>query len=207
MCIRDRSQAEQVPERLLEAATWLFTRQGYGKTTMEAIAKRARASTKTVYSRYANKEEVLRAVVRRMFDRSVGPGADSAPLASDDPREVLMALGRSFAALSAGPVTAGVNRLIMSEAFQLPELADLFADLHARATGIVRAQLERWRDAGVLGHVPEPEVAAMLFVEMAASLPRLWALLGRPMSQEETERTVATAVELFLNGCGPRRAG
>ena len=54
-------EAAQIPDRLLDAATALFTSTGYGKTTMEAIAKQAGASSKTVYSRFANKEEILAA--------------------------------------------------------------------------------------------------------------------------------------------------
>jgi AcrR family transcriptional regulator len=196
-------EAALVPERLLDAATWLFARRGFGGTSMEAIARRAGASSKTVYSRYASKQEVLRAVVRRLFDRAVrseAPAAEAEPTAT--PRQTLLTIGRELAALSAAQPTAGVNRLILAEAFQVSELADLFIDLHARASAIVRQPLERWRADGTLPASPDPALAAPIFVEMVASLPRLRAMLGKPLAPEEVDRLVGTAVDLFLAGCG-----
>lgn len=199
-------EAAQIPERLLDAATVLFTRTGYARTSMEAIAKQAGASSKTVYSRFANKEEVLRAVVKRLFDRglSAESSLENATAASDDPRSFLMELGRNLADLSKAPATAGLNRLIMAEAFQVPELARLFIDLHERACALVREPLERWRATGALPNLADPDAAAMIFVEMVASIPRLRALLGKPLRKEESERLVTSAVDLFLRGCGYR---
>jgi TetR/AcrR family transcriptional regulator, mexJK operon transcriptional repressor len=198
-------EAAQIPVRLLDAATVLFTRQGYANTSMEAIAKQAGASSKTVYSRFANKEEVLRAVVRRLFERAMAADASMRPTQdSGDPRDFLLGVGRDLAELSKAPTTAGVNRLIMAEAFQVPELAKLFMELHDRACTIVRMPLERWRDAGTLPHVPDPDVAAVIFVEMVASIPRLRALLGKPLKKAEIDRLVTAAVDLFLRGCGYR---
>jgi AcrR family transcriptional regulator len=193
------SAAAQIPERLLDAATSLFTKAGYGRTSMEAIAKQAGASSKTIYSRFASKEEVLQAVVKRLFDRAMS--ADSAPgkapLASADPRSFLLEVGRDLANLSRASATAGLNRLIMAEAFQVPELARLFIELHERACAMVREPLERWRASGTLPDVADLDSAAVIFVEMVASLPRLRALLGKPLRQEEVDRLVTAAVALF----------
>ncbi|MBX7132444.1 MAG: TetR/AcrR family transcriptional regulator [Fimbriimonadaceae bacterium] len=198
------AQADQVPERLLDAATWLFAHQGYSRTSMESIAKLAGASSKTVYSRYANKEAVLRAVVRRMFDRAVKTTLGEGTIASDEPLGLLRQLGHDLAQLSAAPTTAGVNRLIMAEAFQVPELADLFLELHNRATALVREPLQRWKEAGLLPRLADIDSSAKLFVEMVASMPRLHALLGRPLSPLEVNCLVDNAVHVFLVGCGFR---
>ena len=199
-------EAAQIPDRLLDAATELFTGAGYANTTMEAIARKAGASSKTVYSRFANKEEVLAAVVRRLFDRSVPeePQADFVQNAGESPRAFLLRVGRELAALSEARETAGLNRLIMAEAFQFPELARLFIDLHDRASAVIREPLERWRESGTLPEAPQARLAAMLFVEMVASIPRIRALLGQPVVRKETEALVTAAVDLFLRGCGSR---
>jgi hypothetical protein len=44
--------------------------------------------------------------------------------------------------------------------------------------------------------------AAMLFVEIVASLRRIRALLGERMSRRESNAMVQVAVDLFLRGCG-----
>src|SRR5689334_6638391 len=54
--------AAALPDRLLDAAFELFSAQGYAGTSMEEIAKKAGASTKTLYGRYAGKAELLKGV-------------------------------------------------------------------------------------------------------------------------------------------------
>jgi AcrR family transcriptional regulator len=200
------AEAAQIPDRLLDAATALFARVGYTRTTMEAIAREARASSKTVYSRFANKEEVLAAVVRRLMDSAIAAGGGEIGGRTDreNPRTFLLRMGRELAALSEARETVGLNRLIMAEAFQFPELARLFIDLHEQACAAVRDPLVAWAGEGKLPDLPDPRAAAMIFVEMAASLPRIRALLGQPLAAKESDTLVTIAVDLFLRGCGYR---
>ena len=48
---------------IVKAAERMFSRYGYAKTTMSDIASEAGVARQTVYNTFANKEEVLRAVV------------------------------------------------------------------------------------------------------------------------------------------------
>src|SRR5215468_478285 len=64
-------QVEELPNRLLDAAFELFIERGFADATMDDIAKRAGASTKTLYSRFANKMEILQAVVERNVEKTV----------------------------------------------------------------------------------------------------------------------------------------
>ena len=64
-----RVEAEQLGERILDAATALFFTAGYGATTIEAVAKRARISKRTFYHRFDDKSALFSAVVHRTIDR------------------------------------------------------------------------------------------------------------------------------------------
>ena len=64
-----RRDAEQLREKILDAATALFFEHGYGATTIEAMAKRARISKRTLYHRFDDKSALFRAVVHRTIDR------------------------------------------------------------------------------------------------------------------------------------------
>ena len=66
-------EAARLPDRLLDAATSMFLVHGYARASMEAIARAAGASTKTIYSRYRNKDEILAATIRRLVDRTLPP--------------------------------------------------------------------------------------------------------------------------------------
>src|SRR5919198_6678507 len=59
---RRREQAAATRREILEAAQQLFERQGYGATTMAAIASEARVALKTVYVAFETKSGVLRAL-------------------------------------------------------------------------------------------------------------------------------------------------
>src|SRR5262249_42314465 len=141
----------ELPERLLDAAMTLFVTQGYGKTSMEKIARAAGASTKTVYSRFADKAEVARAVVKRLADRVTSGHAAPTALApgQSEPRVFLLSFA-SFIAASITEEAAGLNRLAMSEALRFPELAQLYGQVIERGCGIVSNALTTWERQGLL---------------------------------------------------------
>ena len=64
-------EAEKLGDRLLDAAASQFLEKGYARATMDGIARAANASTKTIYNRYANKGDILAAVIRRLVETTV----------------------------------------------------------------------------------------------------------------------------------------
>lgn len=189
-------------DRLLEAAEAVFVEQGYGRATMEQIAQRAGVGRKTLYARYTNKAEVLEAVVNRLMDGAMAPAPKRASPLRGDARSHLLSLARGLASLSVSPHVAGINRLIFGEALQSPTLAALFFQLHKRAADEVQAKLEELQEQGALPELSNSRAAAAIFIEMAASLPRLRALMGTPLTRKETHELTEVAVDIFLHGCG-----
>ena len=188
---------------LLDDAQALFVAQGYARTTMDAIARAAGVSRKTLYARYANKAEVLTAVVNRLLDASLAPASavDAAPAAPSParaPRTALLALALELARLSSAPQVAGLNRLALAEAVQVPELAQLFAGLYERAIDHVGSVLNQLHADGHLPHLSDVRLAATLFIEMSASVPRLRAMLGQPMPPAQMERQAEAATDWLL---------
>jgi AcrR family transcriptional regulator len=83
---RRREQAEATRLAILEAAHRLFERQGYGATTMAAIAAEAGVALKTVYLAFETKSGVLRA----LWNLRLRAGRDEVPIAQQNwYREVL----------------------------------------------------------------------------------------------------------------------
>src|ERR1700722_4147661 len=73
-----RERAEGIQDEILDAAADLFLTEGYGHTSVEAIARRAGIAKRTFYHRYQDKADVFKAVVQRIIDRLRPP--DVAPL-------------------------------------------------------------------------------------------------------------------------------
>jgi len=199
--------AEKLEDRLLDAAATQFLEKGYARTTMDGIARAANASTKTIYHRYANKGDILAAVIRRLVETTVAnlqAGMDGLR-PHRDPRTILLQIGTRFATLVTSSQTVGINRLVISEAHQFPELTRIFLEGPGRAVGIVRQHMEAWKRQAEFQAMPEPELAATIFYDMTTSTPRLRALLGTPMSGPEIKRHVEAAVAIFLGGCRTAR--
>ncbi|MEE2691568.1 MAG: TetR/AcrR family transcriptional regulator [Pseudomonadota bacterium] len=195
--------AAELPGRLLDAAFELFTERGYAGTTMEQIARRAGASTKTIYARYSGKEDILQAVVRRIVERTVAAHGEAVTLdpSGVDPRRYLKELCAQIATRIATEA-AGLNRLALAEGHMVPALKRLHAEAVARGTALIRAALEQWRDEGLLPRLDQPERAAALCLSMTTDPTRIRTSLGAPPSRKEIEAHVDYAVDLFLRGCG-----
>jgi AcrR family transcriptional regulator len=65
-----RTQAEATKWRIADAARDLFARDGYGATSMEAIAREAGVGSRTVYSVYGTKREILNAICDRWLEQA-----------------------------------------------------------------------------------------------------------------------------------------
>src|SRR5215475_947002 len=86
-------EAARLPDRLLDAALELFNEQGYANTSMEQIARRAGATTKTLYARFSDKPAVVQAVVNRIIEASLKAVGTVAPEPGLDPRHFILAFG------------------------------------------------------------------------------------------------------------------
>jgi AcrR family transcriptional regulator len=65
-----QEQAVATKVRIAEAAQKLFARDGYGATSIEAIAHEAGVGTRTVYAAYGTKREILNAICERWLERA-----------------------------------------------------------------------------------------------------------------------------------------
>lgn len=65
----NQDAAERIEPDLL-ATTWrIFVEQGYARTTIEAVARDARMSKRTIYDRFDSKESLIEASIRAALDR------------------------------------------------------------------------------------------------------------------------------------------
>src|SRR3954468_22205932 len=73
------------PAQIILAAKELFTSQGFGTTSMDAIARTANVSKATLYAHFSGKEELFAAMVsnecRAQSGLLLAPGADDRELA------------------------------------------------------------------------------------------------------------------------------
>jgi AcrR family transcriptional regulator len=193
-----REEAERIGQRILDVATEMFLAQGYGATSIEAVAQRLRISKRTFYHRYQNKAELFEAVVRHIVER-LRP-ADLAPLFTGGSLEqILVRLAKLALRASLTNEAVALQRLLVAEASRFPELAVIASGEGTRQAGIdgISALLERHGVA-----VGDARFAAEQFLQMAISLPLRRSLgMGSPMPPEELDSWAERTVALFLRGC------
>jgi TetR/AcrR family transcriptional regulator, mexJK operon transcriptional repressor len=197
-----KAAAEQLADRIVDAATELFFTLGYGATTIEAVAQRARISKRTFYHRFDNKSALFSAVVHRTIER-LRPPADVPLVHGANLPEILRGLADLILRAALSPPAIALHRLIVAESSRFPDLAAVVAKQGAseEAIRLIAGLLKREARAGNLT-LDNSTFAAQQFLHMVVALPQRRALgLGMPMTTTEVNAWARDVVNLFLNGC------
>ncbi|HEV8679841.1 MAG TPA: TetR/AcrR family transcriptional regulator [Stellaceae bacterium] len=199
-----RLQSAQLSDRILDVATGLFLGNGFGLTSIEAVAKRAGISKRTFYHRFPGKEALFEAVVRRLIEQWLPP-FDPTLLEAPSLAETLRRTAESMVNAALTPEALALYRMAIAEAARFPGLARILHDLGA-STGVERIaqQLEQGIARGELRPV-DARFAAEQFILMVVTGPRRRALgLGTPLTTAELHAWVDDTAALFLDGCRRR---
>lgn len=197
-----KADAEQLAHRIVDAASELFFALGYGATTIEAVAKRARVSKRTFYHRFKDKEALFSAVVQRTIER-LRPPPDVPLLPGASLPEMLRGLAELVLRAALSPPAVQLHRLIVAESSRFPKLAAVVTNLGAseEAIRLIAGLLEREARAGNLP-LDNATFAAQQFLHMLIAVPQRRALgLGQPMDSAAIGAWGRDVVNLFLNGC------
>ena len=201
-----REASEQLGELILDAATELFLSHGFGATSIEAVAQKARASKRTLYHRFPDKEALFAAVVHRIIKR-LRPPAGVPLIAGADLQTVLEHLATLILHAALSPHAIALHRLIVAESARFPELAGVLAREGAteEAVKLIAGVLERDVKAGRIS-LDDTVFAARQFLQSVVALPQRRAMgLGAPMSKREIAEWPRRVADLFLHGCRPAR--
>jgi len=203
-----RSATLALNERILDVATELFLAQGYGLTTIEALARRAGISKRTFYHRFADKAVLFGAVVHRILQR-VRPPPDVPLLEGATLHQVLTRLAGLVLQAALSPPAIALHRLMVAESARFPELARALdaEGTSQEAINLIGDLLARALDNPELT-VPAREFAALQFLQLVVVVPQRRALgFDQAMSSAELQAWADWSVRLFLDGCrGWRRS-
>lgn len=111
-------------KKILVAATELFLADGFERVSIDAIAKRARASKTTIYSRFPTKEELFNAVVEYSCSGADAPSLEGGP--PDDLRTALCRAAQATLYPILTPRVLQVLRLSVGSVAYYPKLARYF---------------------------------------------------------------------------------
>ena len=206
---RRQAQAAATRVAIVEAAHRRFVADGYGGTTIEAIAADAEVSAATVYASFGSKRAVLSAVVDATV---VGEGPDVPLVETDWVKELkrIPNAGERFRAIFAGlrPVyerTAAIDRVLGEAASTDPEIAQFVAEIRRRqlTDAAVFRSLAVGDNVIFPGLTPEQDTEAIAALTGTAVFRRLVGECG--WSPEQWESWVVELSERLVSTMQDRR--
>lgn len=193
---RRREGALRRRNRILDEAQTRFLRDGYGPTTIAAIAGAAGVSVDTIYKSFGGKPGLIRAIQERAL-RGVGPvpaerRSEELQAREADPRRIIRGWGGFVTEIM--PLGAPILLLVREAAGSDPELGELLAEMDAArlrrmtenaarlaAAGHLRPGLTVADAADVLWTYSSPELYELLVIRRGMSLERFGAFVADAM--------------------------
>lgn len=201
---RGRPQARPDDETravIIGAAREEFAVSGYAATSMESVARGAGVSTKTLYRLIPNKAAVFEAIITDGLDQFTTRIRLRACDGSNIEASLTEAL-TLFGELVLDDTVIAMQRMVLSESEQFPEIAETFySKAIKRSENTLASWLKTQAERGLIKIENAAEAAGML-LGMFAFQPQRAVMFGHAAvpGHREIERRARTTARLFLKG-------
>jgi AcrR family transcriptional regulator len=190
--------AQVTEERIIEAASSVFSKEGYRGATTKRIAEAAGVNEITLFRRFKSKENVLRRVledkgtaIQKVMDQS---------LIMEEDADVVDCL-RNLSVLTSGPLIGEWE--LMMPLMEQSNIRPLIAEYMFSAVKSLMARLNRFFKFHIeVGNIRSinPDVATAIFFGYLASPMNRPQLMGTGRSKEEGEKTFDDFINIFMGG-------
>jgi TetR/AcrR family transcriptional regulator, mexJK operon transcriptional repressor len=193
-------------EAISRAALRLFLRDGYERTSVDAIAAAAGVSKRTIYNRYAGKETLFLSVLRETFGAMLATFRRIADAhltgVTDVERDLTAFACEAAVTLTAAPDRIRLIRLILTEAPYFPALLREEVGQQSMHATLARA-LARLAQDGRLAVTDPAEAAEHLFALTFGQVSNRSMFGAVPLRDPEVEQIVTSGVAVFLRAYHP----
>jgi TetR/AcrR family transcriptional regulator, mexJK operon transcriptional repressor len=192
--------------RILAAAEKTFMTSGYGRATMEEIARNSGMSKKTLYQFFSDKAQIFEALVEAL---DLPPRLEMpTETGRDDLKETLRHGLVQFASyVLSGPQMA-LTRLVISETGHHPEVSRLFFGICVeRGRRQIAEFIGHFQKQGLLTATVDAEPLADVLIGGTFGISHLRQLMmgdtGIAIAPEVLERDIGTRLNALLKGLLP----
>jgi AcrR family transcriptional regulator len=197
--IRQKRRKEERPDEILAAALTIFSRDGFSGARLDEIAALAGCTKGTIYVYFPSKEELFKAVVRKLitptFRQVDGILKDSSiPVVT----RLKMFLRGGYMAIVANPTGLGLLRLLIADGPKFPDLVDYYHDQIPRVGHeMIKSTIQEGIDKGELRQMDADAAAHIITGPILAEIMRrlLLAVKLLPM-----EHLIDTHLDIVFNG-------
>lgn len=160
---RGETRSERKRRCILEAARALFAKHGYAATSMDMVVERAGVSKPTVYGHFKSKDDLFAAAIRAQAEVFTSHSCEVCSLPA---AEGIRAIGQMYLNMVTADEALAMHRAIMAEGHKFPELATTFYESGPARVARIMEEYLRTLDARGALSVPDPALAAEMFLGM-----------------------------------------
>jgi AcrR family transcriptional regulator len=191
-----RRQAKS--RHIIDVAKALVLEDGIGGASIDRIVERARVSKRTVYARFANKDDIFAALISSEF-AAFFEAFDATSAAGGDLIAGLKAISRELLQMANQPLIVALFRSLGTVAQSLPlAVQNTVSGSHARFITALSALLQRMVEKG--SHdIPDIGGAAEFYLDilLGTEYQRVLVGLAPALDAAQIDRRVTRAVEHF----------
>jgi AcrR family transcriptional regulator len=202
-----RSQAKR--QQILEAAQHLFLRDGFARTSMDAIRQEAQVSKPTLYTHFDSKENLFIGIIEGSLEdiSEVWDGLTTETLeisSIEQLHAILLQFAKTGVAHLLSPRIVRLARTMLAEGNSFPELVRKFRErVPQRASRMIATLLTRAQDGGLL-NLSQHQIATAVRFFQAQLLSYLlldgllvFESLPTPPFDDELEKMVDLYIEMI----------
>ena len=193
--------------QILDAAQSLFLRQGFTRTSMDAIRAEAQVSKPTLYTHFESKEKLFIGVIEHSLEdiSAVWDGfaSGSSRIGSrSDLHEVLQKFAEAGLTHLLSPRTIRLARTLLAEGSNFPDLGREFRDrVPQRARKLISSVLHSAFEQEIL-KIEERQISAAVHIFQAQLLSYFLLdglLVFERSPTKPSSKEIATIVDLFID--------
>ncbi|MDG1117957.1 MAG: TetR/AcrR family transcriptional regulator [Flavimaricola sp.] len=201
-----RRRAEARPDEVLDAALSLFMEQGFARTSVEQVARRAGISKGAVYLYFESKEAILVGLVNRAIAPLSEVLFENITSFEGDPRPALAQILRLMGQVMGQQRNRAVPLIVLHEAPAAPNIAALFREaVLDRSIPAISALLAQGVAGGYIRSV-DPEMTARTVIGPILAHIILFEIFGIAKDDGlQMDRLIENHITILMAGLEPQK--
>jgi AcrR family transcriptional regulator len=189
-------------EVILRAAGEIFDREGYERTSIDAIAAQSGVSKPTIYNHFGSKEQLFRehvAFAAETINKRTSTAVDAIDPECVQWQQVLLDAALQLAECQRSECSISLNRQLHAAVSRDPQVYQFVLD-HA-ANPVLESLADKLRRLDQAGRltITDPRLAAQQFLALiSAELPALSRLGTVPIDDKDFQRAVTSGFDVFM---------
>lgn len=181
-------------KQILKAAIKVFLEQGYAATTLQKVADEAQVIRATIYSHFADKHELFKAIIEELTVNKLDEDYRKR-LMSASPREFVYLMRDFVLARKQDKEYLALLRTVIGESDRFPELARLyFQTVYSQGISVAHAYFQQQKEL----KVKDPEsLTAVVCGSMMAHLIQQELLRGKEIVPMDLNKVADTIADLI----------